>query len=623
MQDNTALLLQCVPEEELDSAELILYPELCLTGANCGSLFRQQTLLDAALRELENFLKATASMGAVFVVGMPILTDGLIFNCAVVVQRGVPLGVVPKSGATRMTSHHGQPVFATACQARSTTLELAGREVPFGYDLVFENENDPLFCFGIAIGDDITAPYSPAMDAALNGASLICNPGATPARVGLIETRSLQLHSQSALGHFALLTNDAGLTDSAADSLGSGMTMLVEDGELIAHGGVYEEWSYVITGDVDLQKLDFVRRESSSFTGCIASAPPMRRVKFRGSIGTLPPAKLQRPLAKHPFVPIDLEDRPERFDEILYIQTAGLATRLAQSGIENVVLGVSGGLDSTLALIATVRAFEQAVLPLNGIHALTMPGFGTSKRTLRNAKALCRLLGVEVEQIDITEACRLHFKNLGHDGKTPDSTFENVQARERTQLLMNRANMVGGLVVGASNLSELALGWCTYNGDHMSMYAINSGVPKTVIAPLLLWYADAEASERLQNVLHDIVDTPISPELLPIDESGKVTQRTEDTIGPYVLHDFFLYHMLRTGAGPAKLLYLAAVAYGEEYQPEEIRKWLTVFLSRFFASQFKRSCLPDGPVIGSVNLSPRVSWQMPSTADPQIWLDSI
>jgi len=623
VQDNTALLLEALPEQEPGLTSLVLYPELCLTGADCGNLFRQQTLLNAALRELDNFLKATAALRPVFVVGLPLVVDGLIFNCAVVAQRGLPLGVVPRAGPTRMTSHQGQPIFATAAQARSTTVELAGREVPFGSDLLFESEIDSLFCFAIAIGDDITAPLSPAVNAALNGATLICNPGATPARAGLREKRTLQLRAQSAMHHLALLTNDASPTESACDNVGSGMQLLIENGRIIADGAAFQQQTHSITGDVDLQKLDFLRRENSAFTQAMAAATPMRRVKFRGSVQTLPPEGLFYAVARHPFVPREPERCEARCREVVQIQASGLAARLLQSGLKDVVLGISGGLDSTLALLTTMRAFELARLPLTGIHALTMPAFGTSRRTLNNSKALCRNLGLELEVIDISEACRLHLKNLGHDGATHDSTFENVQARERTQMLMNRANMLRGLVVGTGDLSELALGWCTYNGDHMSMYAVNSGVPKTLIVPIINWYAGRKADTKLAEVLRDIVATPVSPELLPADEDGEIAQLTEDVLGPYELHDFFLYHLMRTGAGPAKLLYLAAAAFGDDYEPTELRQWLTVFLTRFFASQFKRSCLPDGPSIGSVNLSPRVAWQMPSTADPQVWLDSI
>lgn len=620
---NVAALIESARVAHGQDADVAVFPELAITGYTCADLFFQPALLDAAEAGLAAFLAGTRELDPLLVVGVPLRAGGALYNCAVVAHRGVPLGVVPKTFLPNSREFYEKRWFAAAPQARCTTLSVAGHTVPFGTDLVFEDARDAGFAVGVEICEDLWSPLPPSTIAALNGATILCNLSASDELVGKADYRRALLLQQSARCLAAYAYAGAGPGESSTDLVFGGHTLVAENGRLLCEGERFAFQPRCFCADVDLDWLQAERHQTPSFAQAAATAPAARRIAFGGKVRTLPPATLLRAVDPHPFVPSDPARRDERCAEIFAIQSTGLATRLRHTGIRRVVLGLSGGLDSTLALLVCLEAFRRLDLPLDGLVTLTLPGFGTSRRTLQNVRALCESLGLALETIDITAACRQHLADLGHDGETGDIAYENAQARERTQVLMNRANMVGGLVIGTGDLSELALGWCTYNGDHMSMYGVNGGVPKTLVRHLVAWFAENHAAPTAADVLRDILDTPISPELLPTDAQGAIAQHTEAVVGPYELHDFLLYHFVRYGAPPAKLAYLAERAFGAKYPPEELKRWLAVFLRRFFAQQFKRSCLPDGPKVGSLNLSPRGDWRMPSDASAAVWLQGL
>ena len=607
-------------------ADLVLFPELSVTGYTCADLFFQSRLLREAEDEARRIIDQTSARGALMIFGMPLARDGRIFNTAVIVRGGTEiLGVVPKTYIPNSREFYEYRWFASADEAPFSETVLCGSAVPFGTDLLFRHEENENITFAVEICEDLWSPVPPSSRAALAGARMLFNLSASNELIGKADYRRSLVTGQSArcLAGYALVS--AGPGESTTDTVFGGHALIAENGRMLAESERYPTASDIIYADFDTELLEHERRVSRTFGPTARSelrGRSCRTVEFGGRLRRTQTEEEGplRPVNAHPFVPSDASERNERCREITAIQSTGLAARMAHTGLKDVVIGLSGGLDSTHALLVTVRAFERLNLPREGIHALTMPGFGTTERTRTNVEKLCAGLGIPLETLDIRAACEAQLKDLGHSGEPVDTAYENVQARCRTAVLMNRANMIGALVVGTGDLSELALGWCTYNGDHMSMYAVNSGVPKTLIRYLTDWLAESWAPSEITPILKDILDTPVSPELLPPDASGGIAQKTEETIGPYEIHDFFLYYAVHRGFGPSRVLAAAHRAFAGAYDKAELKKWLRVFYTRFFSQQFKRSCLPDGPKVGTISLSPRGDWRMPSDADAAIWL---
>ncbi len=601
-------------------ADVVVFPELCVTGYTCADLFFQPALLDAAEKGLSGFLKKIWQFDTLFILGLPVRMDGLLFNCAVVCRQGNILGVVPKTHLPNTREFYEKRWFSSSVCTQAKTIRLYDEEVPFGTDLVFQSVGVIDCCVGVEICEDLWSPIPPCTHLALNGATVLCNLSASNELVGKHEYRRELVAQQSARCLAAYIYAGAGPGESSTDLVFGGHALIAENGRMLVENRRFGREAELVLSDVDLAFLKFERRQNATYAQCAAQVEPVRRIVY-DAVDEVPVCSgLMRSVDRHPFVPADEAVRNSRCEEIFAIQSTGLATRLLHSGCRKVVVGLSGGLDSALALLVICEAFERAGLDRSGICAITMPGFGTTERTLGNTVRLCEGLGVTLERIDITAACKQHLSDIGHSGDNHDVAYENTQARERTQILMNRANMIGALVVGTGDLSELALGWCTYNGDHMSMYGVNSGVPKTLVRYLVAWVAEHRANELTSLALTDILATPVSPELLPADKEGRIAQKTEEVIGPYELHDFFLYHFVRCGASVEKIRFLAGIAFKDRYTATDIDRWLKLFFKRFFSQQFKRSCMPDGPKVGSISLSPRGDWRMPSDASAEVWL---
>ncbi|ADU27474.1 NAD(+) synthase [Ethanoligenens harbinense] len=611
--ENARVIGRWMEQAEGKQAGLVVFPELCLTGYTCGDLFLHQTLLDAAESALETLLKESRGFDAVMVVGLPVRRTKL-YNCAAVLHRGRLLGVVPKTYLPNYAEFYEQRHFTSGVRAGGT-VTLAGQEAPFGTDLLFACENLPDFVFGVEICEDVWVPVPPSCRLALAGATVIANLSASTQVAGKAAYLRGIVGTQSGRCISGYLYAGSGEGESSTDLVFSGHLIVAENGRILEER---EGGEGMLAADLDMQLLAEERRRTTSF-GAEGEAGGCRRVPFR--LTPVRYAPLLRLVGRHPFVPPEGERYRERCKEVLDIQTAGLAKRLAHTRAKTAVVAVSGGLDSTLALLVAHRAIENAGLSC-AITAITMPGPGTSGRTRGNADALCRSIGATLKVIPISGAVEGHLADIGHDG-SPDTAFENAQARERMQIAMDVSNMEGGIVVGTGDMSELALGFTTYNGDHMSMYGVNAGVPKTLVRHLIRYVADENAENTLlRDTLYDILDTPVSPELLPA-KDGDIPQKTEQILGPYELHDFFLYYFLRFGFSPEKILRLAFLAFADAYEETEIRQRLADFLRRFFAAQFKRSCLPDGPKVGSVALSPRGDWRMPSDAVARAWLNRL
>jgi NAD+ synthase (glutamine-hydrolysing) len=624
---NVDSMLALAREAAAAGCDVVTFPELCISGYTCADLFAQRRLTDACLQGLYRFARETATLTPFFVVGLPLAVDGLLFNVAAAVCRGEVIGLVPKTFIPGYREYYEPRWFAAASARTRGQVDLPGGAVPFGADLLFRPDAGAGLRIGIELCEDLWAPIPPSSALALAGATVLLNLSASNELVGKSDYRLEVVRQQSARCLAAYVYCSAGVGESSTDLVFGGDSILVENGTLLARGERFQRRPQLTTADVDTEFLQHERQCSTTFTQAVAQEAAagrreVRDVRFVAPTGTRQ-RTLQRPVAAHPFIPADPQVRHDRCQEIFAIQSSGLATRLAHTGTQTVVIGLSGGLDSTLALLVCLEAFARLDLPTRGIHAITMPGFGTTDRTRGNVETLCRSLGIALATIPITASCRQHFADIGHDGTTGDIAYENVQARERTQILMDRANMLGGLVIGTGDLSELALGWCTYNGDHMSMYGVNAGVPKTLVCYLVGYYADDKAAAATAAVLRDILATPISPELLPPDAEGQIAQKTEAVVGPYELHDFFLYYAIRCGFPPRKVLLLARQAFAAAYAPALLQQWLRLFLRRFFAQQFKRSCLPDGPKVGTIALSPRGDWRMPSDASPDEWLADV
>ena len=596
-------------------AEIVVFPELSLTGYTCGDLLLQPTLLDAAEEALEELVRATRKLPLTLIAGAPLRHGETLYNCAVVFTQGRILGAVPKSYIPGYAEFYEPRWFASGAGISGEQIAVAGQETDFGTDLTFAVNGAE---FGIELCEDLWAAVPPSSHLAQNGAKVIFNLSASPEGVGKHDYLRQLVIGQSARTLSAYVYCSAGFGESSTDLVFAGNALIAENGQLLREGRRFSTDEQVVVADVDLERLAFERRRNTSFRMCETDSENTV-IEMEQPEG-LRTEHLDRWIDPAPFVPHDESRRAERCEEVFRIQSHGLARRMAHTRAAKAVIGISGGLDSTLALLVAVRTFDLLKLDRKGILGITMPGFGTTDRTYRNALQLMQGLGITVREIPIREACLQHFRDIGLDPADRSAAYENAQARERTQILMDIANMEGGLVVGTGDLSELALGWATYNGDQMSMYGVNASVPKTLVRHLVRWVADTESDEATRRTLLDILDTPVSPELLPAEADGSIAQKTEDLVGPYELHDFFLYHLLRTGSGPAKTLFLAGEAFGGRYDETTIRKWLGVFIRRFFAQQFKRSAMPDGPKVGSVALSPRGDWRMPSDATAAAWL---
>lgn len=617
---NAAQAIALLTRADRAGVHVVVFPELNLTGYTVNDLFHQQALQAGALDALDSVCRATKELAVLGIVGLPLAADNQLFNCAAVVQRGRVLGIVPKTFIPGYKEYYEERWFARATDKVSDEVACGAGHVPFGADLLFRAADMPGLVVGVEICEDLWVPIPPSSYQAVGGATVLANLSASNELVAKPEYRAAFVRQQSGRCAAAYVLAAAGVGESTTDMVFSGHTMIAENGVMIADGTRFARTPQLAVADIDIDRLVADRQRTTSFGESVgAMKPRFRAIPFTSAQPAWKPP-LERPAVPHPFVPQDPDLRDERCAEIFAIQTAALAKRLEHTRTSTAVIGLSGGLDSTLALLVCVKTFELLGLDKKGIHGLTMPGFGTSRRTYANVQKLCAALGLPLESISIVAACRQHFRDIGQDPGDHDNVYENTQSRERMQILMNRANQLGGLVVGTGDMSELALGWCTYNGDHMSMYNVNCGVPKTLVRYLVHWVAERQVEGAARRVLLDIVSTPISPELLPTGEDGEIRQKTEHEIGPYDLHDFFLYHVVRFGARPAKIVFLAGQAFKGAYTKKEIKKWLRVFYTRFFVQQFKRSCVPDGPKVGSVSLSPRGDWRMPSDAEAATWL---
>jgi NAD+ synthase (glutamine-hydrolysing) len=597
--------------------QVVCFPELSLTGYSCGDLFFQETLQReaiASLQELAHFMHDKRSLTAI--VGLPLRIGSNLFNMAAVIAAEGIVGLVPKTHVPNDREYYEKRWFAAASSLTVHSFEIGGREVPVAAGgMLFQT---PFATFGVEICEDLWMPMPPSSQLAMQGAELLFNLSASNELVGKHRYRRSLVLQQSGRCNAAYIYASAGTGESTTDMVFSGACLIAENGTLLAESPRFSNENEWITADIDLDALRHDRLKNTNFSNDALQQAyrvdiPLTEVNTTG---------LRHPLLTHPFIPA-AEQTDEFLSDVFRIQTEGLAKRLRHTGIEKVTLGISGGLDSTLALLVTIATFDRLQLPRENIVGITMPGFGTTNRTYNNATDLMHASGITVMEIPIVEAVKQHFKDIGHDFDNHSVTYENSQARERTQILMDVANKIGALVVGTGNMSELALGWATYNGDQMSMYGVNASVPKTLVATLVRWIADNRMEESTRTILHDVLDTPFSPELLPADAEGKIAQKTEHVVGPYELHDFFLHRMLRYGDGPSRILFLARQAFTGQYNEEELQKWLRVFYKRFFTQQFKRSCMPDGPKVGSVNLSPRGDWRMPSDAVADLWLKEL
>lgn len=605
-------------EAEEKGVQIIVFPELNLTAYSCGDLFGQRLLLEQAEMALMQVMNNTRQLDIISIVGMPVLLNSSLLNCAVVFQKGKILGVVPKSYLPNYKEFYEQRWFVSADAYPTTmTVRLCGQVVPCSSQLLFDT---PDVCFGIEICEDVWAPVPPSSYLALQGAEVIFNLSADTENISKHQYLCSLLAQQSARCLSGYVFSSCGFGESTTDVVFAGNALIYENGSLLAKNDRFSFDEQLVISEIDVDRLRTERQMNTTFGASVRNHYSAAFQHIQTEFVSSKEGEFTRTVEPHPFVPAGGKLLDERCEEIFSIQVAGLAKRLVHTSSKTVVVGISGGLDSTLALLVCVKTFDKLGLSREGIVGITMPGFGTTDRTYNNALDLMRSLGVTIKEISIKEACIQHFQDIGHDMSVHDVTYENGQARERTQILMDYANKVGGLVIGTGDLSELALGWATYNGDHMSMYGVNASIPKTLVRYLVNWVALTGVDADSKTTLLDIIDTPISPELIPADEQGNIKQKTEDLVGPYELHDFFLYHFLRFGSRPAKIFFLAQKAFDGVYDDETIKKWLKNFCRRFFIQQFKRSCLPDSPKVGSVSLSPRGDWRMPSDASAALWI---
>ncbi|MBB4036360.1 NAD+ synthase (glutamine-hydrolyzing) [Dysgonomonas hofstadii] len=633
---NTTEILKMIENAEEQQVSAIVFPELCITGYTCGDLFLQRTLLEEAEKSLKRIADATRECVSIIVVGMPLEISNKLYNVAIVLYSGRVVGIVPKTFLPNYSEFYEMRWFSSAAELKESSARVNNSHVPVGRNLIFKAQD---FNFAIEVCEDLWTPIPPSSFSCLNDAEVIFNLSASNETTGKQNYRKSLVSQQSARCIAGYVYAAAGNGESTTDIIFAGSSMIAENGSILAEGERFSFESKLTIADIDIERLRNDRLKNKSFALSEYRSPEhieyqnitiYQTVTRKEFLSTFAGKKknirakdvfhINRYISPTPFVPSNDSTLNERCDEIFSMQVGGLTKRLLHTNSRTAVIGVSGGLDSTLALLVLVKTFDKINLPRKNIYGITMPGFGTTDRTYSNAIKLMESLGVTIKEIAIKDAVIQHFKDIEHDVNTHDVTYENSQARERTQILMDYANKVNGLVIGTGDLSELALGWCTYNGDHMSMYAVNTGVPKTLVRTLVAWVARTQMDNASHSILEDVIDTPVSPELLPADKDGNIAQKTEDVVGPYILHDFFLYYVLRFGFSPEKIYFLAQHAFEEEFSDEDILKWLKIFFRRFFSQQFKRSCLPDGPKIGSVNLSPRGDWRMPSDASVALWM---
>lgn len=617
---NTDQILKMVTDAEKLQVSGVVFPEMSLTAYTANDLFNQRLLINSALSALSDICKRTSIYNTIVVIGMPLEVSNRLYNCGVVIYKGEIKGIVPKTFLPNYNEFYDKRWFSSASELSQHTVSLLGQQIPIGTNLIFETAD---YKFALEICEDLWTPIPPSSVHALFGADVIFNLSASNDTAGKHAYRKSLISQQSARCIAGYIYASAGNGESTTDIVFGGSSLIAENGSIISEAKRFSLDNQLLTADIDIERLRNDRLKNKSFS--VSEYRLQDKISYQyikieqESIDFT----LNRYINPIPFVPAEDDLLNERCSEIFSIQVGGLTKRLQHTGIQKTVVGVSGGLDSTLALLVMVKAYDKLNIPRKNIIGITMPGFGTTDRTYDNAVSLMKTLGITCVEIPITNAVNQHFKDIRHNPDIHDITYENSQARERTQILMDYANKVNGLVIGTGDLSELALGWCTYNGDHMSMYAVNTGIPKTLVRTLVKWIADFHLDSKSKEILYDVIDTPVSPELLPADENGKIAQKTEDVVGPYILHDFFLYNVLRFGFSPAKIYFLAKQAFADQFADEIILKWLKVFFKRFFSQQFKRSCLPDGPKVGSVNLSPRGDWRMTSDASSALWIKQL
>ncbi len=615
---NAEAIIELIEESAAVDADVVVFPEMCITAYTCGDLFHSSTLLDGSLAALRKILEASQKAPSLLVaVGMPVRLHSALYNCAILLSNGRILAAVPKSYIPNYNEFYEKRWFAPA-PAETSMISLLGQEVPFGAGIIVDFGG---LRVGAEICEDLWTPVPPSCCMALAGADLILNLSASDDLIGKYSYLRSLVAQQSARCISAYAYSSAGFGESSTDLVFDAKHFIAENGLILASSPRWTTGNLLTTADIDLEAIMRDRMHNTSFSASATRNEAKATIIAVDVPKATAPAELMREVDPLPFVPASDEHLRDRCEEIINIQVAGLAQRLAATHCRSLTIGISGGLDSTLALLVAARTFDKLGLDRRGIIAVTMPGFGTTVRTHSNAVTLVETLGASLRAISIVPAVNQHFADIGHDPSDHDVTYENSQARERTQLLMDIANQTGGMVLGTGDLSELALGWATYNGDHMSMYGVNSGVPKTLVKHLTRYFASI--MPEAEKVLLDIIDTPISPELIPAEPDGTIKQKTEDLVGPYELHDFFLYYTLRYGFSPKRIYLLARKAFADKYSNEIILKWERTFFRRFFAQQFKRSCLPDGPKVGSVCLSPRGDWRMPSDASSALWLKEI
>ena len=612
---NAEQIVRLVREAAMKGVEAVLFPELSVTGYTCGDLFGQSQLLAASEQAVACILDETADLPTTIIIGAPVVAEDNLYNCAIVAAGGVITGIVPKINIPNYSEFYELRYFTSGAGVEKSTIRYCGQECDFGCDLLFEI--DGVRC-GVEICEDLWVAIPPSSVMAVNGARVIFNLSASPETIGKDDYRRNMIEQQSSRTLTAYIYASAGWGESSTDLVFSGCSVIAECGRTLAAGERFSTREQLTVADVDIELIGNCRRQRNTFTSDgFAKEYTIESIETGCNRDS---DSFDRSVDAHPFVPRDEALRSKYCNETLEIQTMGLMRRLRHIGCRNVVIGISGGLDSTLALIVAVRAFDRLGLDRKGIIGITMPGFGTTERTVGNAIAIMRESGITIREIPISEACRQHFADIGLDPASRGTAYENVQARERTQILMDVANMVGGIVIGTGDMSESALGWATFNGDHMSMYSVNCSVAKTLVREIVMHCADSEPNTVLGKALRDVVATPVTPELLPA-KDGDITQVTEDIVGPYELHDFFLYNMVYLGFTPAKTEFLAQKAFDGKYDVKTISRWLDTFIRRFFAQQYKRSALPDGPKTGCISLSPRGDWRMPSDASAREWLE--
>jgi NAD+ synthase (glutamine-hydrolysing) len=608
---NSIEIVALLTQAHQKNTSIIVFPELTLTGYTASDLFFNQTLLEKQNDALSSILKKSQDISTIAILGIVLLHQNRLYNTAVIIQNGEVLGIVPKSYLPNKKEFYEKRQFISGKDIRNSTIRFLEQNVPFGVDLLFANRKE--LVFGVEICEDLWAITPPSNQMSINGATVIFNLSASNELIGKAQYREELVRTQSARCMGAYVYTSSGVGESTTDTVFGGHSIISEYGSTLIQNKRFSMENSLITADIDIERLNWQRLSESSYSDESTTefrtiiCNPLQEIQ-----------ELKRFVSPHPFVPSIYQEKTKRCEEIVNIQAHALIKRMSHAHINKAIIGISGGLDSTLALLSTHKAFELMQWDVKNIIAITMPGFGTTSRTKNNAIELCEALNVTLRTIDITKLALTEFEAIGHSIDDHSVTYENVQARARTSILMNTANRVGGLVIGTGDLSEIALGWSTYNGDHMSMYALNSGIPKTLIKYVIEYF---KSNKSIAHIIDDILDTPISPELLP-HQGDEIVQKTEAIVGPYELHDFFLYHFIKYGAKPSKILFLANHAF-DNYEKETIKKWLKKFLWRFFTQQFKRSCMPDGPKVGSINLSPRGDWRMPSDADMQIWIEEL